>query len=56
MRAYAAALRAEAEADFALVVEIKRRGGGPNTPLRDVFTESEMAQMPRWLTRPAKPG
>ena len=34
MRAHAAALQAEADASALIVVEIERRGAGPDTPLR----------------------
>jgi len=56
MRAHSAALQAEADAGMRRIEEAMRRGAGPDTPMREVFTKEEMAKMPRWLTRPAKRG
>ncbi len=54
MEARAAAFRAEADMSRWVVAEARRRGAGPDTLMRDIFTKEEMAKMPRWLMRPAK--
>jgi hypothetical protein len=41
------ALKGEVDADALLMAEIKCHGARPGTPLRDIFTEEELAKMPR---------
>lgn len=56
MDAQAAALRAGAANLEELYREAERRGAGPDTPMRNVFTEEELAkfQLPKYVMRPAK--
>jgi hypothetical protein len=52
LEAYIAAMQAETAKLEWVQREAKRRGAGPTTPYRDVFTKEELAKLPRYLMRP----